>query len=70
MQDIEITEECRALVESAVGPLTGRRLPNGNWRAPVNEVTWERLHQLQREGETISDCLLRVLIALHQRGAQ
>jgi hypothetical protein len=65
MQAIEITEECRALIESALGPATGRRLPNGNWRIPINEVTWER--QLRRQGETISDCIIRVIIVTQYR---
>jgi hypothetical protein len=67
MQAIEITEECRALIESALGPATGRRLPNGNWRIPINEVTWERLQQLRRQGETISDCIIRVIIVTQYR---
>jgi hypothetical protein len=71
MLHIEITEECRALIESAVEPPTGRRLPNGNWQIPVNEVTWERLQQLRKPGETISDCIIRVMIvALHKQGLQ
>jgi len=67
MHDIEITEECRALIDSALGPATGRRLPNGNWRIPVNEVTWERLQQLRRQGESISDCIIRVIIITQYR---
>lgn len=71
MLHIEITEECRALIESAVESPTGRRLANGNWQIPVNDVTWERLQQLRRQGETISDCIIRVMIiALHKRGLQ
>jgi hypothetical protein len=71
MQHIEITEECRALIASAVGPPTAQRLPNGNWQVPVNEITWERLQQLRLRGETISDCIIRVMIiTLHKRGLQ
>jgi hypothetical protein len=70
MPDIEITEECRALI-AAEFPLeqTGRPLPNGNWQMPVDAETWERLQKVQRDGESISDCIIRVIvIALHQRG--
>jgi hypothetical protein len=71
MQHIEITEECRALIASALEPPTARRLPNGNWQIPVNEITWERLQQLRRRGESISDCIIRVMIVtLHKRGLQ
>ncbi|MGY3606651.1 MULTISPECIES: hypothetical protein [unclassified Bradyrhizobium] len=71
MPNIEITEECRALIESAVEPPTGRRLPNGNWVIPVNEATWERLQQARRQGETISDCIIRLMIVtLHKYGLQ
>ena len=71
MPDIEISEECRVLIEGAAEPLqqTARRLPNGNWRIPINEVTWERLQQLRRQGETISDCIIRIIIVIqHRRG--
>ncbi|MCA1456179.1 hypothetical protein I6F35_23725 [Bradyrhizobium sp. BRP22] len=71
MPVIEITEECRALIESAVEPPIGRRLPNGNWLIPVNEATWERLQQVRLQEETISECIIRVLIiALHKHGLQ
>ena len=71
MPDIEISEECRVLIEGAAEPLqqTARRSPNGNWRIPINEVTWERLQQLRRQGETISDCIIRIIIVIqHRRG--
>jgi hypothetical protein len=71
MQHIEITEECRALIASTVEPPAARRLPNGNWQVPVNEVTWERLQQLRLQGETISDCIIRIMIiTLHKHGLQ
>jgi hypothetical protein len=36
---------------------------------PVDAETWERLQKVQRDGESISDCIIRVIvIALHQRG--
>jgi hypothetical protein len=71
MQHIEITEECRALIASALEPPTAQRLPNGNWKVPINEITWERLQQLRRRGETISDCIIRVMIiTLHKNGLQ
>ncbi|MFH0299752.1 hypothetical protein AAFX91_21465 [Bradyrhizobium sp. 31Argb] len=71
MPNIEITEECRALIESAAGAPTGRRLPNGNWLIPVNEATLAGLQQVRLRGETISDCIIRLMIvALHKYGLQ
>ena len=70
MPDIEITEECRALI-AAEFPCeqTGWRLPNGNWQMPVDAETWKRLHKVRLHGESISDCIIRVIIVtLHQRG--
>jgi hypothetical protein len=71
MPDIEITEECRVLIEGATEPFrqTGRRLPNGNWRIPIDGATRQRLEKLRRQGESISDCIIRVIIiAQHKRG--
>jgi hypothetical protein len=70
MPEIEITEECRALI-AAEFPFEqiGRRLPNGNWRMPVDAETWGQLQKWQLHGESISDCIVRVIIiTLHQRG--
>ena len=62
MPDIEITEECRAVI-AAEFPLdeTGRRLPNGKWQIPINEETWQRLQSLRLHDESISDCIIRVI---------
>ena len=71
MPDIEITEECRVLIEGATEPFrqTGRRLPNGNWRIPIDAATRQRLEKLRRQGKSISDCIIRVIIiAQHKRG--
>jgi hypothetical protein len=71
MPDIEITEECRALIECATEPFrqTGRRLPNGNWQIPIDAATRQRLEKLRRQGESISDCIIRIIIiAEHKRG--
>jgi hypothetical protein len=48
MPDIEISEECRALiaVEFEIDE-TARRLPNGNWQVPIDEKTWRRLQKLR-----------------------
>ena len=71
MPEIEITEECRALIASVVELPTGRRLPNGNWQTEINAVFLRRLQKVQRQGETISDCIIRILIiTLHKRGLQ
>lgn len=74
MPDIEITDECRALIESSIdllpehGPL---RLTNGNWQVPVDANTLHWLEKLRRNGETISDCIIRiVIVSLHRRGLQ
>jgi hypothetical protein len=65
-----ITEECRALI-AAEFPFkeTGRRLPNGKWQMPVDAETWKRLQKVRLHGESISDCIVRVIIiTLHRRG--
>jgi hypothetical protein len=70
MPDIEITEECRALI-AAEFPFkeTGRRLPSGKWQMPVDAETWKRLQKVRVHGESISDCIIRVIIiTLHRRG--
>ncbi|MGH6740490.1 MAG: hypothetical protein ACREDY_15950 [Bradyrhizobium sp.] len=70
MPNIEITEECRALI-AAEFPVeeTGLRLPNGNWQVPVDMKTWTWLHKVRLHRESISDCIIRVIIiTLHQRG--
>lgn len=68
MPDIEITEECRSLI-AAEFPFeeTGRRLPNGNWQMPVDAETWKRLQKVRLHGESISDCIIRVIIIILQR---
>ena len=71
MPDTEITEECRALIASVFEPPSGRRLPNGNWRTEIDTATWQWLQRLRLQGESISDCIIRiVIIALHRRGLQ
>ena len=73
MPDIEITEECRLLIEGATEPFreTGRRLPNGNWQVPIDAATRQRLEKLRRQGESISDCIIRVIIITqHRRSSQ
>jgi hypothetical protein len=70
MPDIEITEECRALI-AAEFPLeeSGRRLPNGNWQLPVDAETMRRLQKARLHGESISECIIRIIIViLHRRG--
>jgi hypothetical protein len=71
MPEIEITEECRALLASVIEPPTGRRLPNGNWRTEIDEATCRWLQKLCRQGESLSDCIIRlVIVSLHRRGLQ
>jgi len=66
MPDIEISEECRALiaVEFEIDE-TARQLPNGNWKIPIDEETWRRLQKLRLRGESISECIIRVIIITH-----
>jgi hypothetical protein len=71
MPDTEITEECRALIASVFEPPPGRRLPNGNWRTEINAATWQWLQRLRLRDESISDCIIRIIIiGLHKRGLQ
>jgi hypothetical protein len=70
MPDIEITDECRALIAAEFTlEESGRRLPNGNWQLPVDAETLRRLQRARRRGESISDCIIRIIIViLHRRG--
>lgn len=71
MPDTEITEECRALIASVFEPPPGRRLPSGNWRTEIDAATWRWLQRLRRQDESVSDCIIRiVIITLHKRGLQ
>ena len=70
MPEIEITEECRALI-AAEFPFeeTVRRERNGEWQMQIDAETWQRLQKVRRHGETISDCIIRVIIvSQHRRG--
>jgi len=70
MPEIEITEECRALI-AAEFPFkeTVRRVRNGGWQMQIDAETWQRLQKVRRNGETISDCIIRVIIiSQHRRG--
>ena len=68
MENIEITEECRALI-AAEFPFdtTGRRLANGKWQIPIDAETWKRLQKVRLHGESISDCIIRVIIVIQPR---
>lgn len=70
MPEIEITEECRALI-AAEFPFEEpvRRLRNGEWQMQIDAETWLRLQKVRRQGETISDCIIRIIIVTqHRRG--
>ena len=70
MPDIEITEECRALI-AAEFPFdeTLQRLPGGYWQIPIDAETWQRLQRVRLHDESISDCIIRVIIVTqHKRG--
>jgi len=70
MPEIEITEECRALIAAEFAfEETVRRLRNGEWQIQIDAETWQRLQKVRRHGETISDCIIRVIIVTqHKRG--
>jgi hypothetical protein len=70
MPEIEITDECRALI-AAEFPFEEpvRRSRNGEWQLQVDAETWQRLQKVRRHGESISDCIIRVIIVTqHRRG--
>jgi hypothetical protein len=70
MPDIEITDECRSLIAAEFpSDNTGQRLASGKWQIPIDEETWRRLHKIRRPDESISDCIIRVIIITqHKRG--
>jgi hypothetical protein len=67
MPEIEITDECRALIAAEFpSDDTGQRLASGKWQIQIDEVT---LHKARRPGESVSDCIIRVIIIIqHKRG--
>jgi len=68
MPDIEITDECRALIATEFSvDETAQRLKNGNWRIPIDAETWQRLQKIRLRGESISDCIIRVVIVTQLR---
>jgi hypothetical protein len=68
MPDIEITEECRALIAAEFTfDVTGQRLPNRKWQIPIDAETLHRLQKVRRNGESISDCIIRVIIVTHHK---
>jgi hypothetical protein len=68
MPDIEITEECRALIAAEFPfEVTGERLPNRTWQVQIDAETLQRLQNVQRHGESISDCIIRVMIVTHYK---
>jgi hypothetical protein len=70
MPEIEITDECRALMATEFPfELTVSRSRNGAWQMQIDAETWQRLQKVRRHGETISDCIIRVIIVTqHRRG--
>jgi hypothetical protein len=73
MPEIEITEECRILILIVGAPAPfrqpERRLSNGNWQIPIDAETRQRLEKLRRQGESISDCIIRlIIISQYKRG--
>jgi hypothetical protein len=69
MPEIEITEECRALIASVIEPPPGRRLSNGNWGTVIDDATCRWLQRLRRKGESMSDCIIRMVIVSRTRVA-
>ena len=68
MPDIEITEECRALIAAEFSfNETWWRLPDGKWQMEIDAETLRRLQKARRHGETISDCIIRVIIVTQHK---
>jgi hypothetical protein len=69
MREIAVTDDCHDLIAAEfLYDETGRRLPSGKWQISINEETWQWLQKLQRRGETISDCIIRlIIITQHKR---
>ena len=66
MPDIEISEECRALIAVEFDIVeAARRLPNGNWQIPIDEDTCRRLQKVRLRGESISECIIRITVITH-----
>ena len=66
MPDIEISEECRALIAFEFDiHETARRLPNGNWQIPIDDDTRRRLQKVRLRGESISECIIRITVITH-----
>lgn len=40
---------------------TGRQLPDGSWEVPFSDDTLDRVEEVRLAGETLSDCLERIL---------
>jgi hypothetical protein len=69
MREIVVNDDCHDLL-AAEFPYdgTGRRLQSGKWQISISEETWRWLQKLQRPGETISDCVIRLtIITQHKR---
>ena len=66
MPKIHITDEAaRAIRGAATAPggfqQTGHQRPDGSWDVPVEEDTLDRIQVALLEGETISDCIVRIV---------
>ena len=44
-----------------------RRVRNDEWQMQIDAETWQRLQKVRRHGETISDCIIRVIIVSQHR---
>jgi hypothetical protein len=68
MPDIEITEECRALIAAEFQfDVPARRLSNRKWQVSIDAETWHELQRVQQQGESISECIIRVIILAHYK---
>ena len=47
-----------------------RRLRNGEWQMQIDAETLQRLQKVRRQGETISDCIVRIIVTEHRRGVR
>lgn len=70
MPTLKVTREVRDMIRAASNsPLgfrdTGHDTPDGEYEFPVEQETYDRVMEKRLPGESISDCLQRVLLTQH-----
>lgn len=67
---IQITNEAHHAIRNvAIGEFSqqGTRLPDGAWEVDISTPVYERLLEVRFEGETMSDCIIRLVNYSHGR---